>query len=107
MSKLFYATSVVEIDAPLEKVKLNIFDMKLCENWNPTVERVDLYQEAHGGVGNSRKCNFYGGGFVDEEITKETDDTSGIAVTTGKPFPMAQVGPEFKVEKIDDKKTVC
>jgi hypothetical protein len=107
MTKLFYATCVVEIDAPIEKVKPMVFDLKLCERWNPGVEKVDLHQEARGGIGNSRKCIFYGGGSVDEQITKETDDTSGMVITTGKPFPMAHVGPELKVEKIDENKTVC
>lgn len=102
--KLFWCTCVVDVDSPFEMVKEQVFDLKLCENWNPAVEHVELYQMQHTGIGNRRKCVFYDGSSVDETIVRETNTVSTISLDNGASI-MQTIGPELTIEKINDKKT--
>jgi hypothetical protein len=97
--KYFYCSCVVDVQSPIEDVKDVVFDLRDCEKWNPTVASVE---EASNGLENSRMCNLYHGGFVDEQIVEETDSTIRFQVTTNKPSMLAIVGSEFRIEKMDE-----
>jgi hypothetical protein len=97
--KYFHCSCVVDVQSPIEDVKDVVFDLRDCEKWNPTVESVE---EASNGLENSRMCNLYHGGFVDEHIEEETDSTIRFQVTTNTPSMLAIVGSEFRIEKMDE-----
>eukprot|EP00980_Cylindrotheca_fusiformis_P012272 scaffold2999_cov113-Cylindrotheca_fusiformis.AAC.7 len=99
-SKKYYrCICKVDVDAPLEEVKEAVFDLIDCEKWNPEVESVE---EASNGDLNSRKCNFYSGGFVDEQVVEETDSMIQFQVTTNRPSKFKALGTEFRIQQLDD-----
>ena len=56
------------ISADIETVWSQIADVTLVENWHPGVARADLLSDSPTGLGATRRCNFYNGTDVVEEI---------------------------------------
>jgi ribosome-associated toxin RatA of RatAB toxin-antitoxin module len=64
------------IEADLHTVWGQISDVTLVANWHPAVQTVDLLSSSPVGLGATRRCNFYDGSDVVEEIIEVPDDHS-------------------------------
>lgn len=90
-----------------EKAKELLFDLSTCPKWNPGIERIDMHpnsenkSETRPVVGVQRRCHFYNGGHVLQEVEMAEGDTFRLNVTE-LPAPMAFVTNTTSLEKIDD-----
>ncbi|WP_299495246.1 SRPBCC family protein [uncultured Shewanella sp.] len=66
MSKV---TVTQRLDADIDTVWAHIENVTLVANWHPSVDFADLLSHNATGIGATRRCNFYDGTNVVEEIT--------------------------------------
>lgn len=105
--KFFTCTYAEDIDAPIEMVKEAVFDLKKCQDWDPDIMKVELFQQETTGVGCSRRCYYYDDSYVDETIIKETDNVSILVFDSGsrRRSIMRSIGSESTIEKISEFRT--
>jgi uncharacterized protein YndB with AHSA1/START domain len=58
------------IAAPIARVWALVSDVTTVERWHPAVRTADLLSASRVGVGATRRCNFYDGSSVREEVVE-------------------------------------
>ena len=58
------------IDADLPELWALISDVTVIDTWHPGVRKADLLSDKPTGVGATRRCNFYKGNTIVEEIVE-------------------------------------
>jgi ribosome-associated toxin RatA of RatAB toxin-antitoxin module len=94
------ATITQLIDADIDTVWAQITDVTALENWHPGVREVDLLSEAKTGVGATRRCNFYDGSDVREEVIESGPHAMRIRIT-GFKAPMKHFESAWSVRSTD------
>lgn len=74
------ATVTRLIDADVETVWNQIKDVALVENWHPAVKYTDLLSDKPTGLGATRRCNFYDGTDVVEEIIALDEESHSLTI---------------------------
>ena len=78
------ASATIRINAPRSKVWEALSDIGAVHRFHPTVENSYSTSENHGGIGAARRCEFYGGGHVDEVVTDWAEgEMSAFSVAGG------------------------
>lgn len=90
-----------EYDLDAETMWKVVGDFSNVHKVHPAVKSVDLLTPQENGLGAQRRCNFYGGGSVEEEITAWNDGrmTYKVDILTGT-VPLKTGVAVFKIEPI-------
>ncbi len=74
-----------------------IADVRAIEHWNPNVDTVDLLSEQPTGLGAARRCNFYDGTNVREEVVELEEEGRVRLELSEFSLPMKQLYAEISI----------
>ncbi len=104
-SKLQHASASRIINATPAQTWALIGDVTSIDRWHPSVKTVDLLSEKSTGLHAARRCNFYDGTSVREEVV-ELDEGRRVRLQLSEfSVPMKQLEAEITVSSTDDGKT--
>jgi uncharacterized protein YndB with AHSA1/START domain len=83
------------IPVPPAKLWPLIADVVAIERWHPSVERADLLSEQSTGLGAARRCNFYDGTSVREEVIALDEGRRVRLAMSEFSIPMTQLEAEI------------
>ena len=92
----------VRIDASNEKVWEALADFGGIEKFQPFISKSYSTSENVGGVGAARRCEFYDGGHVDEEVTAWREGEGMTIVVKGGTFPLKKLVGHLAVRSEGD-----
>jgi len=98
-------TSVLNINAPADKVWSILDDFGGVEKFSIGIDKASLIGDKSTGLGAKRKCVFHDQNSVVEEIIEYQANESFKVVLTESAMPMKTITAEFRVEKLTD--TTC
>lgn len=84
------------INADIESVWQQISNVKKVENWHPAVATADLLSENTAGLGATRRCNYYDGSDVIEEVIEFGEYEFNLEIREFK-FPMKNFTSKWKL----------
>ena len=90
------------IKVPTQKVWDVLKDFDNIEKTSHTVEKSPILEGISSGVGCRRKCFFYDGKSVVEEIIEYNEGESFKLVLSEYTMPMKSIEAELKVKKVDE-----
>ncbi len=92
-----HASSTRAVHAPPEKIWALISDVTTIDRYHPSVERADLLSAQPTGLGATRRCNFYDGTNVREEVV-DLDGGKRIRLALSEfSVPMKQLEAELRL----------
>ena len=97
-----YIELTKRIKVSSEKVWDVLKDFDSIEKTSHTIEKSPLLEGAVSGVGCRKKCFFYDGKTVVEEIIEYNDGESFKLVLSEYTMPMKSIEAELKVKKVND-----
>ncbi|MCL1127437.1 SRPBCC family protein [Shewanella surugensis] len=96
------------INAPINTVWPLLDDFENIQIFHPGVDQSNSLNDQAKGLGAKRQCNFYDGGFAQEEIVKYDPDHGFMTVNIYAGTPMKAIkkfNVDFSAEKTTDNQT--
>lgn len=91
----------MRVNFPAKKVWEVLGDFSSIERFSPNVKKSPILGEKSSGLGTKRKCDFYDGTSVIEEIIDYQDGKSFKVELTEFSMPLKSLYAEMKVEGVD------
>lgn len=97
-----HVTATRLVPASPEKLWALLSDVTTVARWNPAVASAELLSERPTGLHAARRCHFYDGGSVREEVVDLAEGRRVRLALTEFSLPMKRLEAEFSVAPIDD-----